>query len=847
MKKLMKTVVASAVALVASGAFANLPSPAAPLSFDALTAGKYTVSQFGEKDDSGTTEGSRYWFAITNNSQEASAELVTVNTNDVEQGNYISIEAGAPLYRTINAVSDGYGASFSDSGATAEAIGSDGIYLDTMVKFTVSSEDTFSELDSANDKLAITCYSKDESDKTNILVRAGYVDVVGNTVTPTNYFLSLPENFDIGAWHRLTVRAIADVGYSSAPVGFAIYLDGTLRTYDTTVDPDAAPGDSTYVGSLNAAVTQNLYNSETHALLPSLIDSTSDSCGNLSAVGFKGTGSIDDIQFLGTRPEGLPTEGISVTVGWDAGVATYTVVDSNNKTLVNAASTSGVAGSTDLTLDAGVTYLTVTATYASTYTNGTWAVTGEGAQISGSTFTVVNGATLHIVSMQPKFAVGETNYGTFADALTAAVTAGTEVSPATIKLLADYDASITFVTGYIVLDLNGKTLQGGDLDEYTINNNGATLTIIDSATGGTVEAPTYAGAQGSFYTDNGLTTINAGTFESTVYTEKFQDPEATGDIVVNGGVFADPDYDPDDEEAKFYLYDYLGVDVVATYNAGYFTVGAEPPAPTTYALTLPTGVNATATVTAGGVEVANITAIEAGTEVVVTWTANAGYKITAGATENITMSANMTAATPTVAAITYATLTIDTVENCSIVVSNATVEVESGTKFDVDDSVSLTVYRTPAEGYELDGYDATENITMDQDQTVTAAVKQSGGSYPSYIPTEDAATKAKYDTWASTYSVADGASYEAAFLLNIAPDAADQTLEPTSITIENGKIVIEANKDLDAVNGKVYIKTSATLTGLDAASWSEASLDEDGAIEMTPNATGAFFKIKVGF
>ena len=45
MKKLMKTVAASAVALVASGAFATLPSPADPMGFEDLTAGKYILSE----------------------------------------------------------------------------------------------------------------------------------------------------------------------------------------------------------------------------------------------------------------------------------------------------------------------------------------------------------------------------------------------------------------------------------------------------------------------------------------------------------------------------------------------------------------------------------------------------------------------------------------------------------------------------------------------------------------------------------------------------------------------------------------------------------------------------------
>ena len=91
-------------------------------------------------------------------------------------------------------------------------------------------------------------------------------------------------------------------------------------------------------------------------------------------------------------------------------------------------------------------------------------------------------------------------------------------------------------------------------------NSGATLTIIDSATGGTVVAPTFAEAEGAFYTDDGSTTINGGIFASTIYTVKMQDEEGTGDIVVNAGSFYDPDYDPDDSTTKFYLTDYLGVE-----------------------------------------------------------------------------------------------------------------------------------------------------------------------------------------------------------------------------------------------------------------------------------------------
>jgi len=125
--------------------------------------------------------------------------------------------------------------------------------------------------------------------------------------------------------------------------------------------------------------------------------------------------------------------------------------------------------------------------------------------------------------------------------------------------------------------------------------------------------------------------------------------------------------------------------------------------------------------------------------------------------------------------------------------------------------------------------------------------KAAGGSYPSYIP-EDATVKAKYDTWAGIYGADTGSAYETAFLLNIAPDAEDQTLKEASITIEGGKVVITANQTLTSVNGKVYVKTATTLTGLTSAEWVEATLSE-GKVQVTPGSsdTAGFYKIKVDF
>ena len=96
-------------------------------------------------------------------------------------------------------------------------------------------------------------------------------------------------------------------------------------------------------------------------------------------------------------------------------------------------------------------------------------------------------------------------------------------------------------------------------------------------------------------------------------------------------------------------------------------------------------------------------------------------------------------------------------------------------------------------GYELDNCDATEAITMDQDQTVTAAVKQSGGGsdYPSYIDPTDTEETAKYTAWATYAEVSDvatGEVNEEAYLLNCKPSevaAAKAAFKFTSISYDS--------------------------------------------------------------
>ena len=790
MKKLITAAVASAFAFLAIGA-GVLPSGT---SLEDLTAG---VALDPTKNDDGSGSDSVFWLLTG----DENADLLVTNYVAASyeprpeqfsgaNNNFLKIDTTGRLYRSISA-NDG-NVEYFDT-VTIK----DGIYLDTLVQFTAADDQFKADAIATGDKIAISYVERDadsvddgETPYTNFVVRAAYVDAANSKIVATNYFLTFPDQpanevqFDKSAWHRLTVRAISNVGNEYAPVGFVVYVDGTNLVYKAGVSGGSVvAGDEAYVESLNSVVKTYLYKEGNYALLPSLLRYGETGYNTLSAVAFNGNGCVDDISFTATTPDILPKEGMTVTIAWDANVTNCTVVA--GETILINETVSG-AGSTNLLLAAEITAITVTAGYAEGYEAGAWSASA--GTLNNGVWTFENGATLTINSMFPKFEVNGGHYGSFQDALGAAVTASKMTdpwTPVTIKMLSNIDEGVSFSTGNIVLDLNGKTLQGGSSSYYTIRNTGAELAIIDSVSGGKVLKPTKTGSEGSVYTESPLaTTIWGGTFDEAIKTQKMDEGDGEDNLILHGGVFADSLYDPssaESEENQFYLKSYIA-DSSATYNDGYFTVGS--PIIGTYEVTVTPAANATyaAVYNEGGAAVEFVNDVAA---------------VTVGKT--------------------------------------------------------ITITATPASGYEYAdtptgwtaGQDGKITIEVSAEATVAIPAPTAESSYPSYIP-EDAAVKAKYDTWATTYGADVGSAYEAEFLLNVEPGT-DKTLEPASITISGTTVTITANKALDKVNGKVYIKTSATLAGLATASWSEATLDASGAIEMTSDGTTAFFKIKVDF
>ena len=797
----MKKILVTLVAMCASF-FAMASAPISSTSFEELVTFNPT------KDDVGG-DTATYWGGIAGDSVLSNySGAVGVTRPDLyntgSNTNYLYLDtSNDTLDRYVNAL---------DAEAHApQAIGT-GLYFDSLVQFTASDTPVEQFTVATGDKLAVWLLATEDDAgttevneaSTNLVVTAGYLGY-GNVPTTKSYVIS---NLVVaaGSWHRLTIKAIGKLGTSATAVaGFVVFVDGTAVT-STVAKADAT---GTVFDSLNATAAK--WNTE-YALFPSIVPHDALSAQTLSSVSFKGTGAIDDLVFTTQAPI-FAVDAVTFSLNWDDGVNAVAY-----KLALEDASWTPATSNIPVSAAAGKVYLQVQ--YKSGYEAGTW-TTDEATFTSGEGYVMAEftaPTTISIVSKQNLFQVGEDKYATFAEALAAAS------SGSTIKLTADVTTDLNFdnTQKALVIDLAGNNWTGSAENPAIMVASGSTLTIIDSVGGGVISG-TYG--YGIVYSDG---TLTIGAVEG--------DAGARIDGLVIGAVFVKGQMTVAGNED----YAQNGVSIAVGSTVGtigdYYVVtvsGGQPEIPT-YALTLPSVTGATAAVTTNGVAASTYTAIESNAAVVVTWTAQNGYKIKAGATESFTMNSAKTAATPTVVAITYATVTITPVDNCAIAVSNGNAEVVSGAKFDVEDEVVLSVTRTPAEGYELTaGYAASENITATNDVTITAAVQAAG---PTDWPTDtstvtnqtasaafgftgalagvDAAILSNWAKGNGNVAFANaGTILTDAFLLNcantteaIATAAADFKI--TSITVDGGTVTIEP---ANFGNGKVVIKGAATL------------------------------------
>ena len=370
---------------------------------------------------------------------------------NVSQSNFLAIasaSASDPLKRFVETTEE------------AKAIGN-GLYLDTLVKFTAVSADSTETMGTSDTAAKLAIWAQETPAGTNFVVQAGYV--TSNNVTSTNYVMTAPtNNFDFSAWHRLTVKAISDIGGDHA--GFVVFVNGTALERE----------DGAVIADKGALTLNTVAGKFENAVLPSRRSSNWDDYQTLQAVSFSGTGGIDDVSFTDVAPDFAASD-VIFTLNVGAGIKGFKL---NGTSYSDSDFTDGFV---TLKLNPGVTIVTVgDVTYADGYKNA--ALSGEkDGSIDELVFTVTGNAPEATISavcdMFTITADGKTvGYATLADAIK-------DAENGTIVMADNYtiEGAYVSVTGNVVLDLAGNTLTGPENDALFTVKSGASLTIINSA------------------------------------------------------------------------------------------------------------------------------------------------------------------------------------------------------------------------------------------------------------------------------------------------------------------------------------------------------------------------------
>ena len=693
--------------------------------------------------------------------------------------NYLGIESASttsPLTRYIGTLQD----------QESEAIGN-GLYLDTLVQFTVSTE-TMGASEGSNAKLAIWAQTSDETPAvTNFVVQAGYI--TAGDVEAHNYAMTAPADFDYTAWHRLTVKAIANIDANATTesthvVGFVVFVDGTALTRANS----AAIGDEGYVPTLNTVAGKFAA-----AVLPSMIH-TGNTKTTLQAVSFSGNGKIDDVSFTDVAPE-FAADATVYTVTWGEGIAG---VSCGGTAIVKGDENTLPTGSFDLvvTLDSG-------------YALRTPVASGCTVTANGNTFTVSGatpGASIEFTAFLPKASVvvgsDTTYYDSLTDAFDAAKTTGGTITLSDTAVLTK--ALSLQSEKEVTIDLNGQTITGAaGQPVFTIEAGSLIVTNSVAAVGAVT-----AGTEGQVLVmGGGLTKIYGGKFTGGFEADG---AELIESLELYGGLYKDELTWATKED----LEEVAKADVTGPDENGYYTVGGEtPPEPTTFTVTFSYTVPGAESATESSVDVEDGTLLST-----LTWPtlpSVSGYTAAwptyaegASVTEDVTYTATYSANTYKV---TFYTNTVE----------YATATYTYG---------DANTYAAPAdpvvEGFDFGGWftdDGTfkmefvfsANVAADTQAYAKLTAKQTPeDDYPSYIPTEDTAAKAKYDSWATYAGVTTAAAaeeLEAAYLLNCKPDevaAAKAAFKFTSITKEGDKWVTPTTTSYNdrEYNGTVTVK-----------------------------------------
>jgi len=255
----------------------------------------------------------RFWHTESANADESAVA-------EYGKGKFLDVAAPvSPLYRSLE-----------DNGGKMPkfcSISGD-VVFDAEVRFTPA-EPGVPALET-DTKFALSLIVDDDNLKTNLVVTAAGPTLSGGYYAAENYCLDV-ENVNPSKWYRVTVRAIADTGVGM--LGFVVYIDGNI----------VSCSDSDYFNKLPVLSGFNAvsrYLIESRQFFASCARSGTNGGNKLSAIGFKGVGSIDELTICDVDESAVSSETInSSTMNF--------VVDGEPYSTLNGAMRAAVAAGAD--------------------------------------------------------------------------------------------------------------------------------------------------------------------------------------------------------------------------------------------------------------------------------------------------------------------------------------------------------------------------------------------------------------------------------------------------------------------------------------------------------------------
>ena len=371
----MKKLLFACVCAATVAAFAD---PLNKVGFEGYAAG---TSELGLKTDDGTETGQFFWWYEAANGSTDGSQVKAYGgeenlpafvyapfcgvpdffKQDEANTRYLELSTeGGTLWRSVYDAGSAH-----DGPGEPESLYTDSIYVDTLVQFTPTEDGEIPQLEQTEDSTPDTPMYKDklalwlnvdatdeEHPVTNLCVYAAVCSAEDGSIFPTKFTLTNAPKINPETWYRLTVKIIPGVAaYGSVP-GFMIYIDGVLMQSDVA----GIIAESDLENFIDDPAILDAVNKKAIFCSVATVDNNNSIC----AVGFKGSGKVDDFAVTYDTPAFLTSTGaLDFTLTWDENVSavSYTI----GETTTEITGDTFAAGTTTFQVAAGA-LVTVAAT-----------------------------------------------------------------------------------------------------------------------------------------------------------------------------------------------------------------------------------------------------------------------------------------------------------------------------------------------------------------------------------------------------------------------------------------------------------------------------------------------------